>query len=87
MFFRLQVDIDQDQFAELPAERLFSIIERLGAYDGAVTARFMQIQEEAKRHNPSQATIEKHGTTVVEGTGANLQGHPDLAGMGEYETV
>lgn len=87
MFFQLRVDIDRDQFAGLSAERLFSIVERLGAYDGAVTARFMQIQEEAKRHNPSRVTVEKQGTTVVEGTGANLQGHPDLAGMGEYETV
>lgn len=47
----------------------------------------MQLQEEAKQHNPSRATIEKQGTTVIEGTGANLRGHPELAGMGEYETV
>ena len=85
-FFRVEVDIDQDQFGGWSAERLFSTVERLGAYDGAVTARFVQYQEDLKRHNPSHATIEKHGVSVVEGTGANLAAHPELAD-GEYVRV
>ena len=86
MFFRLEVDIDQDQYGGLSAERLFSLIERLGAYDGAVTARFIQYQEDMKKHNPSHGVMGKADTTYVEGTGANLTGHPDLVG-GEYEQV
>lgn len=78
MFFHLEVDLDQDQYAGLSAERLFSYIERLAAYTGAVAARIHLLQEEEKKRNPSHKALDQ---------GAEQAELGELAWMGEHETV
>ena len=78
------IDISEDQYGEMPAERLFSLIERLPAYDGATAARIHAILEEAKKHNPSAAALARPDTVEMDGTAAALN-DPTLAGW--VETV
>ena len=80
-FHGVLIDIDQDAYGGVPAKRLFEWIERLGAYDGAVAARAHALQEEAKKHNPSHATLAKPGTVVTDVIS------PHIADLVEYETV
>lgn len=65
-FHGIWIDLEQDEFGGLSAQRLFSMIERLGAYDGALQARIYHIQQEEKQRNPSRAAVEKPGTVVVD---------------------
>lgn len=78
VFYRLEIDIDQDEYGGLTAERLFSLIERLGAYEGAVAARIALLREEQKKHNPSHQAIEQ---------GAKETDLAEVAEMGDHETV
>jgi hypothetical protein len=77
------VDVDQDDFGGLSAERFFTLVERLGAYDGAVASRIYQLREEAKQRNPSRAVMEKPDTVVIDDLSA-LMADP---AMGHYIQV
>ncbi len=76
-------------FPEIDSGRLFEMLERLPLYDGALTAR---ANEENRRHGTGTNT----GThpSYYDGTreeigssGAELIGHPALAGLIEYKQV
>lgn len=84
MLHRLEIDIDQDEFAGLSAERLISYIERLSAYDGALAARIYQIQEQEKNRNPSRDALSK-GAQFVDSSA--LASHPEFAGAVEIVNV
>lgn len=45
-------------FYELPCDRFLDLANRLGVYQGVITLRIEQAQEEAKKHNPSKALRE-----------------------------
>jgi hypothetical protein len=82
-FHQIWMDIDQDDFGGLSAERLFSLATRLGAYEGAVAARIYHLREEEKSQHPSRATIEQPGTVVTDDL-AVLMADP---AMGQYIQV
>lgn len=69
-FHQIWIDIDADEFGGLSAERLFSLVERLPAYEGALAARITWLQEEEKKRNPSRAVLDQPGTHQVEGNAA-----------------
>lgn len=72
-FHRVWIDIDQDEFGDLSAERLFTLIERLPAYDGALAARIAWLQEEEKKRNPSRDKLgPAGGAQQVASTAAGL---------------
>jgi hypothetical protein len=71
-FHGLEVDLDEDQYAGLSAERLFGLIERLGAYDGALAGRIHQLVEEQRAQHPSAQALQKPGTTQIDATTADV---------------
>lgn len=84
-FHGVWVDLDQDQFAGLSSERLFSLILRLPAYDGALAARVYHMQEEAKKHNPSHSVAQPGA--VQNDNVHTLLADPAVAQYFEYEQV
>jgi hypothetical protein len=74
-FHGLEVDLDEGRYAGLSAERLFSMIERLGAYDGALTSRIHQLVEEHKQQNPSAQALRQPGTTQIDASTADVAEH------------
>lgn len=97
-FHGVWVDLDKDEFGGLWAERLFSLIERLPAYDGAVTNRIMQIVRDEEGGGPSPAgwaqpqqlapgLAAPPGALQVDSSAAGLRSNPDISGWLEVEQV
>jgi len=85
-FHGIWTDLELDEFGNLCAERLFELIERLPAYDGAVAARIYSIQEEEKKRNPSYRAHQA-GATEGDGSAAGLRANPELVGIVEVVQV
>lgn len=72
-FHRIWVDLEQEQYGGLTAERLILLVERLPAYEGAVASRIAWLQEEQKKRNPSRDRLQQMGVTQVDSTAGGLQ--------------
>lgn len=94
-FYGIWVDLDRDEFGGLSAERLFSLIERLPAYDGAVTNRIMQILKETEsggqeQWQPAQSApglATPPGAAQADSSAAGLRSDPVLSDWIQVDEV
>lgn len=83
------MDLDQDEFGDLSAERLFALIERLPAYEGAVAGRIFRVLE-ADKQGPqlaSNAVPVPQGAVVADSSSVGLRSNPAIAEWVEVAEV